>query len=218
MVRSENPLRLICCPLVLQTFVVRRSATLQRKVIAVRMEQSSSQAVRDFPVRESKYGEFLVSNLQISHIKYMKSSVDNCCPHLDKGKVQKKRKSLNCMFRSPVSAQLLVQQCQMWVQWPPEGGAYWRREYFSQSVCLMSSGLSDLNAEKPTQVTLMELPPHVLSHFLKVGITWNFSQSGCSSHLSHLEALQLVPSGAWLEFPNSCAAAAAALAAFFYTP
>lgn len=47
-------------PLVLQTFVVRRSATLQRKVISVRMEHNSSQAVRDFPVRESQYGEFRV--------------------------------------------------------------------------------------------------------------------------------------------------------------
>lgn len=54
----ENTLRLTCCPLVLQTFVVRRSATLQRKVISVRMERTSSQVVRDFPVRESQYGEF----------------------------------------------------------------------------------------------------------------------------------------------------------------
>lgn len=47
-------------PFHLQTFVVRRSASLQKKVISVRMEQNSTPAVRDFPVRENQYGEFPV--------------------------------------------------------------------------------------------------------------------------------------------------------------
>ncbi|XP_056251707.1 ras and Rab interactor 2-like isoform X1 [Seriola aureovittata] len=36
-------------------FVVRRSASLQRKVISLRMDQDSEEPVRDFPVRESQY-------------------------------------------------------------------------------------------------------------------------------------------------------------------
>ncbi|XP_071337690.1 ras and Rab interactor 2-like isoform X2 [Trachinotus anak] len=37
------------------TFVVRRSASMQRKVISLRMDQDSAVPVEDFPVRESQY-------------------------------------------------------------------------------------------------------------------------------------------------------------------
>lgn len=42
-----------------QTFVVRKSASLQRKVLSLRMDKDSAVPVEDFPVKESQYSEHL---------------------------------------------------------------------------------------------------------------------------------------------------------------
>lgn len=39
----------------LQTFLVRKSTSLQKKVISVRMNKDSAVPVKDFPVKESQY-------------------------------------------------------------------------------------------------------------------------------------------------------------------
>lgn len=43
----------------LQTFVVRKSTSLQRKVISVRMDKDLALPVRDFPVKESQYSKHI---------------------------------------------------------------------------------------------------------------------------------------------------------------
>ncbi|XP_068455480.1 ras and Rab interactor 2 [Clinocottus analis] len=45
-----------------RTFVVRKSSSLQRKVISVRMNQDSAVPVKDFPVKESQYTFSLVGS------------------------------------------------------------------------------------------------------------------------------------------------------------
>lgn len=39
----------------MQMFVVRKSSSMQRKVISVRMDQDAALPVQDFPVRENKF-------------------------------------------------------------------------------------------------------------------------------------------------------------------
>lgn len=41
----------------LQTFVVRKSSSLQKKVISLRMDKDSAVPVKDFPVKESQYSK-----------------------------------------------------------------------------------------------------------------------------------------------------------------
>lgn len=40
-------------------FVVRKSASLQRKVISLRMDKDSAVPIKDFPVKESQYSKHL---------------------------------------------------------------------------------------------------------------------------------------------------------------
>lgn len=107
----------------------------------------------------------LLSNLQISPNKYMKYYIHDCCPHLDEAMVLKKRgrKSLKCMFQSQVSAQLEVQQCQMWVQWPLEGRDLLTDRLFLTIWVFDVLRLVRFKGKKPTHVTLVELPPRVVS-------------------------------------------------------
>ncbi|XP_034755189.1 ras and Rab interactor 2-like [Etheostoma cragini] len=44
------------------TFVVRKSTSLQRKVISLRMDKESAVPVKDFPVKESQYTFSLVGS------------------------------------------------------------------------------------------------------------------------------------------------------------
>lgn len=46
---------LIDCHLLMQTFLVRKSTSMQKKVISVRMDHNTELLVQDFPVRENKY-------------------------------------------------------------------------------------------------------------------------------------------------------------------
>lgn len=42
----------------MQTFLVRKSTSMQRKVISVRMDHHTALPVQDFPVRENKFSMY----------------------------------------------------------------------------------------------------------------------------------------------------------------
>lgn len=50
---------LIGCFPGLQSFIVRKSASLQKKVISLRMDNDCAVPVKDFPVKESQYSKHL---------------------------------------------------------------------------------------------------------------------------------------------------------------
>lgn len=60
----------------LQAFLVRKSASLQKKVISVRMDQNWAEAIREFPVRENQYSEHqLISFLFTAYVSNTESQV-----------------------------------------------------------------------------------------------------------------------------------------------
>lgn len=65
----------------LQAFVVRKSTSLQRKVISLRMDKDSALPVKEFPVKESQFSKHLGSHyLFLSFFFFVDpSGVAVCC-------------------------------------------------------------------------------------------------------------------------------------------